>query len=141
MTAAGLVQIKGLARRLCSAMSRLIAADRATTLVKEASRSQRRESAEKKPSTAWRQEAEVEVNWKVQRGWRAPSEPFPRLPCLAARVDPPSALLHQIKARGCEPIMLRLGSMTKVDHWHIFGRRRAPSCPRASARRSCGPCP
>jgi hypothetical protein len=48
-----------------------MAACRSTTPVKEPRRSRRQVSAEKKPSTALSQEAEVGVKWKIQRGWRA----------------------------------------------------------------------
>ena len=49
----------------------MMAACRSTRPVKVPRRSRLRERAEKKPSTALSQEAEVGVKRKVQGGWRA----------------------------------------------------------------------
>lgn len=62
-------QTKGLASvSLCSATKRLMAACSSATEQKTPLLSRRRESLAKKPSTAFSQELDVGVKWKLQRG-------------------------------------------------------------------------
>jgi hypothetical protein len=62
------VQTKGLGSSLVSSMKRLMAAWRSATERNTPRLSRRLESLAKKPSTAFSQEHEVGVKWKVQRG-------------------------------------------------------------------------
>ena len=64
-------QMKGFGLWLCSARKRLMAAWRSTREWKTPCFRRRRVSLAKKPSTAFSQELEVGVKWKVQRGWRS----------------------------------------------------------------------
>ncbi len=72
MMAFGLArQMKGFGVWLCSPMKRLTAAWRSTTDWKTPFLSRLRVRMAKKPSTAFSQDEEVGVKWKVQRGWRS----------------------------------------------------------------------
>ena len=65
------VQTKGLGSSLVWSMKRLMAAWRSATERNTPRLRRRLESLAKKPSTAFSQEQEVGVKWKVQRGWRS----------------------------------------------------------------------
>ncbi len=64
-------QTKGFGFALCVSMKELIACWRSTRELKAPCFSRLRVSLAKKPSTAFSQEHEVGVKWKVQRGCRA----------------------------------------------------------------------
>src|SRR5512144_1997264 len=65
------VQKKGLGSSLVWSMKRLMAAWRSATERNTPRLSRRLESLAKKPSTAFSQEQEVGVKWKVHRRWRS----------------------------------------------------------------------
>jgi hypothetical protein len=71
MRSVGLVQTKGLDVALCSRMVRAMACSRSATDWNTPRRRRLRVRAEKKPSTALIQEAEVGVKWNTQRGCRS----------------------------------------------------------------------
>jgi hypothetical protein len=71
MPSGSAVQTKGLGFSFASAKYRLIAACSSTSEAKLPRLSRRLVRVAKKPSTAFSQEQEVGVKWKVQRGCRA----------------------------------------------------------------------
>src|SRR3954453_6866439 len=68
MPSGSAVQTKGLGSELCCSRYRLIAACSSTSEAKLPRLSRRLVKVAKKPSTAFSQEHEVGVKWKVQRG-------------------------------------------------------------------------
>jgi hypothetical protein len=64
-------QTKGFGLSLCSTTKRLMAACSSTREWKTPFFRRRRDSFAKKPSTAFSQELDVGVKWKVQRGYRS----------------------------------------------------------------------